>query len=214
MAIARALVNDPAIILADEPTGNLDSRSSVEIMDLLHQLHSQGVTVVMVTHEQDIAHHAQRVICVRDGKVVSEGRDGGSPCLEQQPAVQPVTQHWRLAMKWHKIFRIAWEGLALNKVRSFLTTLGVIIGVASVIIMLAISAGTEAAIAEQINSLGANLLIGSPMRVSGAGRTLLLDDAYAIAEQVVGITGVSAEQSRAAQLVKANGVTLGTRSPS
>src|SRR4030067_952670 len=95
-----------------------------------------------------------------------------------------------------KILRVAWEGLHLNKVRSFLTTLGVIIGVASVIIMLAVSAGAEAAIAEQINALGANLLIISPTRgVPGASRTLLLEDAFAIGEQVVGITGVSAEQS-------------------
>jgi len=112
-------------------------------------------------------------------------------------------------MKLNKIFRVAWEGLMLNKVRSFLTTLGVIIGVASVIVMMAVSAGAEAAIAEQINALGANLLIVSPMRgVPGAGRTLLYEDALAIGEQVVGITGVSAEQSPATQTVKANGVTL------
>jgi putative ABC transport system permease protein len=112
-------------------------------------------------------------------------------------------------MKLNKIFRVAWEGLMLNKVRSFLTTLGVIIGVASVIVMMAVSAGAEAAIAEQINALGANLLIVAPMRgVPGAGRTLLYDDALAINEQVVGISGVSAEQSPAAQTVKANGVTL------
>jgi len=108
-----------------------------------------------------------------------------------------------------KILRVAWEGLTLNKIRSFLTTLGVIIGVASVIIMLAVSAGAEAAIAEQINALGANLLIVSPMRgVPGAARTLLLEDALAIEEQVIGITGISAEQSPPAQMIKANGVTL------
>ncbi len=112
-------------------------------------------------------------------------------------------------MKLTKIFRVAWEGLMLNKVRSFLTTLGVIIGVASVIVMMAVSAGAEAAIAEQINALGANLLIVSPMRgIPGAGRTLLYEDALAIGEQVVGITGISAEQSPAPQTVKANGVTL------
>lgn len=112
-------------------------------------------------------------------------------------------------MKPQKILRVAWEGLALNKVRSILTTLGVIIGVASVIIMLAVSSGTEAAIAEEINALGANLIIVSPLRGSpGAARTLLLEDAYAIEEQVIGIDGVSAEQSPAAQTVKANGITL------
>lgn len=112
-------------------------------------------------------------------------------------------------MKPKKILRSAWEGLMLNKVRSFLTTLGVIIGVASVIIMLAVSAGTEAAIADQINALGANLIIVSPARgVPGAARTLLFEDATAIGEQVVGITGISAEQAPPAQTIKANNITL------
>ena len=112
-------------------------------------------------------------------------------------------------MKFRKIFRSAWEGLMLNKIRSFLTTLGVIIGVASVIVMLAVSAGAEAAIAEQINALGANLVIVSPMRgIPGAARTLLLEDAYAISEQVVGITGISAEQNPAPQKIRIGGVTL------
>jgi len=112
-------------------------------------------------------------------------------------------------MKFRRIFRTAWEGLMLNKARSFLTTLGVIIGVASVIVMLAVSAGAEASIADQINSLGANLIIVSPMRgVPGASRTLLLEDALAISEQVVGITDISAEQSPAPQNVRANGITL------
>jgi putative ABC transport system permease protein len=112
-------------------------------------------------------------------------------------------------MKLKKILRVAWEGLTLNKIRSFLTTLGIIIGVASVIIMLAVSAGAEAAIAEQINALGANLIIVSPARgIPGASRTLLLDDAYAIEEQVIAISGISAEQAPAPQTVKAGDITL------
>ena len=72
VAIARALINNPSIILADEPTGNLDTRSSQEIMALLYQLHRQGVTIVMVTHELDIAGHAERVIYLQDGQIVSD----------------------------------------------------------------------------------------------------------------------------------------------
>lgn len=112
-------------------------------------------------------------------------------------------------MRFSKLLRVAWEGLTLNKVRSFLTTLGVIIGVASVIVMLSISAGAEAAIAEQINALGANLVIISPARgIPGSARTLSLADAYAIEEQVSGIIGISAEQSPPAQTIKAGDVTL------
>ena len=84
VAIARALVNNPPLILADEPTGNLDTKSSVEIMDILHKLHGEGATIVMVTHEPDIAGHASRVICVRDGIVVSDGRGGQSECVGQR----------------------------------------------------------------------------------------------------------------------------------
>ena len=72
VAIARALVNNPAIILADEPTGNLDTRSAEDIMSVLHQLHDNGATIVMVTHELDIAEHAQRVIYLLDGKIASD----------------------------------------------------------------------------------------------------------------------------------------------
>jgi putative ABC transport system ATP-binding protein len=74
VAVARALVNDPSILLADEPTGNLDSATSAEIMELFAELHRQGNTVLLVTHEQDIAAHARRRIVLRDGKVVTDDR--------------------------------------------------------------------------------------------------------------------------------------------
>jgi putative ABC transport system ATP-binding protein len=71
VAIARALVNRPSIVLADEPTGNLDSRSGVEVMAMLQELHSQGITVVLVTHDDEVARHAERVVKIRDGRIVS-----------------------------------------------------------------------------------------------------------------------------------------------
>jgi putative ABC transport system ATP-binding protein len=72
VAIARALINNPSIILADEPTGNLDSTTSIEIMELFKTIHQQGNTVILVTHEEDIANHTKRIIRIKDGKVASD----------------------------------------------------------------------------------------------------------------------------------------------
>ena len=108
-----------------------------------------------------------------------------------------------------EIVAVALEGVMANKIRSFLTTLGIIIGVAAVIVMLAVSAGTEAAIAEQINALGANLLIVTAKRgTPGASRTLVYDDAVAIAETVRSIDGVTVEQVSPPQTIRAGDVTL------
>ncbi len=92
VAIARALINRPPVILADEPTGNLDSRSSVEILDLLHKLHAQGVTIVMVTHDAQVAGHAQRIIWVHDGKVMPEGANGRMTAMDEDSLVKELAQ--------------------------------------------------------------------------------------------------------------------------
>ncbi len=79
VAIARALVNDPSIILADEPTGNLDSKTSYEIMEIFGKIHEGGNTVILVTHEEDIANHAHRIVRLRDGIIESDRRKAGAP---------------------------------------------------------------------------------------------------------------------------------------
>jgi ABC-type lipoprotein export system ATPase subunit len=81
VAIARALINEPAIILADEPTGNLDSKSGEEIIELLHQLHEQGMTIVMVTHDPDVSVHCQRIVRIRDGKITADEFRDGRPAV-------------------------------------------------------------------------------------------------------------------------------------
>ena len=84
VAIARALVNRPSLILADEPTGNLDSHASAEVLEILHELHHQGTTLIIVTHDPDIAAHAGRIICVKDGRIISDGHGSSSPCTSKE----------------------------------------------------------------------------------------------------------------------------------
>jgi ABC-type lipoprotein export system ATPase subunit len=92
VAIARALINDPLLILADEPTGNLDTRSSREIMGLLVQLHERGRTILMVTHEKDIAAYAERVIRFQDGHIIADEQNGSlrKLAIEQEGHDEPA----------------------------------------------------------------------------------------------------------------------------
>ena len=94
VAIARALINNPILLLADEPTGNLDSHSSKEIIQLLNDLHSQGRTIVVVTHDLGVAHHTERILMIRDGKLFSDKKNGEamlSQNIQEMPYETAVT---------------------------------------------------------------------------------------------------------------------------
>ena len=151
VAIARALVNDPILLLADEPTGNLDTRTSVEIMAVIQELHRGGLTIVLVTHEPDIAQYAQRILTFRDGQLM--GDDAVRDPLEARPSSQRCREGRRHEDLGHASrWRSAPCGPTSCGRRS--PRSGVIIGVGAVVTMMAIGAGAQARVAEQIRSLG------------------------------------------------------------
>jgi macrolide transport system ATP-binding/permease protein len=211
VAIARALINSPGVLLADEPTGNLDTRNSHEIMETLVRLNSeQGVTVVVVTHEADIAAYARRVITMRDGRIVADERKSPEaraevpgrgaagptvPAMDRGPGARRKSS-WAFAVM---VLAAATQALARNKTRSVLTMLGVFVGVAALIAMIAVGQGAEAAVRKQIESLGTNLFVVVPGATTSAGvrggfgsaSTLTVADAEAIRRECLLVEGVS-----------------------
>ena len=161
VAIARALVNNPAVIFADEPTGNLDTKSEADIMAVLKALNRRGKTIIMVTHEMEVAEHAGRIILMRDGKIVSDEKKAAPAPEAPAPAPDlPDRGAGRIAFADH--LRQAFASVFSHKMRSFLSILGILIGVAAVIAMLALGRGAKASIEESLKSLGSNLLTIRP----------------------------------------------------
>ncbi len=177
VAIARALIRDPLIIFADEPTGNLDTKNSLEIMKILQGLHEKGKTVIMVTHEHDIAAYADRILTMRDGVIISD---------ERKPGVEPVSAAGEIAFETHMSRKVslwqdgrfrgflaqAFQSILANKMRTFLSVLGIFVGVASVIAMMALGEGAKAAMQEQLKSMGSNMLSirGGSAKIRGASQ--------------------------------------------
>lgn len=212
VAIARALINEPGLLLADEPTGNLDTRTSHEIMETLTRLNrEQGVTVIVVTHEADIAAYADRTLTMRDGAIVSDVRNPkpatAPPAPRAEPAVAPtrrpaivIARHTHTAWAFGRmIVAAALQAIHRNMMRSALTMLGVFIGVAALIAMVAVGQGANEAVRKQIESLGTNLVVvlpgartmGGARGGSGSASTLTVSDAQAIRREATAVSGVS-----------------------
>lgn len=173
VAIARSLVNRPRMILADEPTGNLDSVSEKEVMRALRELNEAGITVVMVTHEEEIGEQAKRLIRMRDGVVQSDTRreEFRRPELAVAETSGLAAPPPSSPLDFLDYFKQGFKTLAANKVRTCLSMLGILIGVAAVVAMLALGHGAQQAIQDQLSALGSNLLMVKPGAVRVAGIT-------------------------------------------
>jgi macrolide transport system ATP-binding/permease protein len=193
VAIARALINQPSLLLADEPTGNLDSRTSDEMLDLFKRLNEEGVTIIIVTHDEHVARSAKRVIRIHDGVVAAD--DAAPNVATPEPAAgaqQHLTRQFHLALpRFRAMLRTAVHGLNRNIMRAALTALGIIIGVAAVIAMMEIGQGSSSAIQRTIASMGANNVLVMPGTATSGGvsfgagsvMTLTPQDADAIAAE-------------------------------
>ncbi len=183
VSIARALMNGGQIILADEPTGALDSHSGKEVMRLLKELSTQGHTIILITHDAEVAHHAQRLIELRDGEIIA---DPGPTIPAQLPAEEHAL-HGEPQIKTEilEATKTAFRSLRSNIFRTVLTLLGIVIGVASVISMLAIGDGAKKAVVDSISAMGSNLLLvrpgGPTQRFRWDSVTLVPEDVDAIA---------------------------------
>jgi macrolide transport system ATP-binding/permease protein len=190
VSIARALMNGGDVILADEPTGALDSVSGEEVMRILRELHADGHTVIIVTHDPKVAQNAQRIIEVADGVIVSDTRREGDvvvPNVKRDDGT-PEPHPWRAAWdRFTEAFTMALRAMAGHRLRTLLTMLGIIIGIASVVSMVALGEGSRQRVLKDISAMGTNTIDVFPGknfgdRQAGRIRTLVPADADALAQ--------------------------------
>ena len=191
VSIARALINGGEVILADEPTGALDRHSGEEVLAILGELNAEGRTVILVTHDSAVAKRARRVVEMSDGRIVDDRVvASGAPAAATTLAARGGREStWRAPIdRFTESFRMAVLALTAHRLRTFLTMLGIVIGIASVVAMVALGEGSRRKVLNNISDLGTNTLEIFPG--SGFGdtkaakiKTLVLADAEALARQ-------------------------------
>lgn len=188
VSIARALINGGEIILADEPTGALDSKSGIKVMEIIKNLHEKGHTIILVTHDPNIAEWANRIIEIKDGKILSDTKKSE---LKFELKEQNLPQKREFSANFDRFkesFKMSISSIFAHKLRSILTMLGIIIGVMSVICVIALGKGSQEQIMSSIKRIGTNTIEIFPgsgfgdMR-SGRIKTLTRDDASYLAKQ-------------------------------
>lgn len=192
VSIARALMNDAEVILADEPTGALDSASGDEVLRILDELHAEGRTVIIVTHDMSIARRAGRIIEISDGAIVSDRKADALAILPEEARPAAVSGRASTLSGFVSSLReallMALLSMRAHKLRTFLTMLGIIIGIASVISVVALGQGSQQRVLQNISSLGTNTLeifAGKDFGDIRSGKitTLVVSDADALAKQ-------------------------------
>lgn len=193
VSIARALMNGGQIILADEPTGALDQHSGREVMNILRELHQQGHTIIIVTHDMKIAQSAERIIEISDGEIIADTKNASfeTHADRQIKHIETVkTQdNWRSKLdRFKESFRMAIISMVSQRLRTFLTMLGIIIGITSVVAVVALGEGSRNQILSDINSMGTSTLEISPGKGRGDPnaakiRTLNISDVNVLAQQ-------------------------------
>jgi macrolide transport system ATP-binding/permease protein len=190
VSIARALMNGGQVILADEPTGALDSHSGDEMMNILKQLCAQGHTVVIVTHDPAVAHQAERIIEIRDGEIIADSRYNQK--LNQKVIsfrLDAIMPSWhQMVGRLREALVMAWLAMTANKMRTALTMLGIIIGIASVVSILVIGDAAKQRVLADIKSIGTNTIDIYPGKDFGDDnstfcQSLKYDDLDALREQ-------------------------------
>ncbi|MBI6510400.1 macrolide ABC transporter ATP-binding protein/permease MacB [Proteus sp. PR00174] len=190
VSIARALMNGGEVILADEPTGALDSHSGKEVMAILKQLNEQGHTVIIVTHDPLIAEQADRIIEIKDGKIISDRCHQTTTHKIKKETTTVLTSSYlgQIVGRFTQALEMAWRAMVVNKVRTLLTMLGIIIGIASVVTIIVIGDAAKSMVLSDIKAIGSNTIDIYPGKDFGSDspedrQSLTLQDVFALKQQ-------------------------------